>query len=41
MEAPVVAAESALLKAEWRALGLIGPAETPKLGRSAVGVRVP
>jgi hypothetical protein len=30
-EPPVVPAESALLRSGWRALGLIGPAEAPKL----------
>jgi putative transposase len=34
LEAPVVPPESALLLREWRALGLIGPAEAPKPTRA-------
>jgi putative transposase len=34
LESPVVRAESALLSREWRAVGLIGPAEVPKHPRT-------
>jgi hypothetical protein len=40
LESPVVPAESALLSREWRALGLIGPAEVPKQPRAPSPRRV-
>jgi putative transposase len=38
VDVPVVPAETALLKSEWRALGLIGPTEKPKPARPLHGV---
>ena len=41
LEPPVVRAESALLSREWRALGLIAPAEVPKQPRPLAPPREP